>query len=88
MLMACCVIILCWCALCSFICLTQDEGIWVPDEEAQEQRVALSSITQVLDHAYGQRQDREHNPHGEHAHDVWHVLDPLPESVIRGRRRT
>lgn len=58
----------------------------MPDEDAAEQRVALSSISRVLDTAYGQRQDREHNPHGEHAHDVWQVLVPLPDSVIRGRR--
>jgi hypothetical protein len=35
--------------------------------------VALSQVLRTVDAAYGQRQDKHHNPHGEHAHDVWQV---------------
>jgi 2-hydroxychromene-2-carboxylate isomerase len=33
-------------------------------------------------------QDKEHNPHGEHAHDVWEVLVPLSPGVWRGGSRS
>lgn len=68
----------CWYAV------AQDEGVWVVDEDADEQQVAWTSVLQIVDHVYGQRQDQEHNPHGEHAHDVWQVMITIPEEVYRG----
>jgi hypothetical protein len=58
--------------------LQEDEGVWVPEAEDAEQpehqqQVALDRVLRIIETAYGQRQDKEHNPHGEHAHDVWQV---------------
>lgn len=45
------------------------------DAEAPEQQevVPLERVKRIVETVYGQRQDKEHNPHGEHAHDVWQV---------------
>eukprot|EP00878_Enallax_costatus_P005716 GHUV01005994.1.p3 GENE.GHUV01005994.1~~GHUV01005994.1.p3 ORF type:complete len:155 (+),score=44.56 GHUV01005994.1:168-632(+) len=64
--------------------IEEDEGVWVPDEEYEEQQIGVGSVLQIVDHVYGQRQDKEHNPHGEHAHDVWQVMVPIPDEVYRG----
>jgi hypothetical protein len=52
--------------------------VWVPesdDAESPEQQevVPLDRVKRIVETVYGQRQDKEHNPHGEHAHDVWQV---------------
>ena len=52
--------------------------MWVPEAEdaespEQQQSVPLDRVLRIVESAYGQRQDKEHNPHGEHAHDVWQV---------------
>lgn len=52
--------------------------MWVPEAEdaespEQQQAVPLDRVLRIVESAYGQRQDKEHNPHGEHAHDVWQV---------------
>jgi len=64
----------------------EDDGMWVLDEQYDAPvPVLLSSLERVVEADYGQRQDTGHgNPHGEHAHDVWQVSEPLPPSVLRG----
>jgi hypothetical protein len=62
---------------------TQADGVWVPEESAAEEAVPLERVLRVVEHVYGQRQDVLHNPHGEHAHDVWQVLVPLSPAVLR-----
>lgn len=52
--------------------------MWVPEAEdaeapEQQERVPLGRVQRIVETVYGQRQDKEHNPHGEHAHDVWQV---------------
>ncbi|KAF6250392.1 hypothetical protein COO60DRAFT_1575115 [Scenedesmus sp. NREL 46B-D3] len=59
-------------------------GIWVTDDAAEEQEVPASNVLQLVEHVYSQMQDTEHNPHGEHAHDVWQVIGTLPATVFRG----
>jgi hypothetical protein len=65
----------------------QDSGLWVEDDDDGSSAptssssspsspgprpVPLSAVRAVLRGAsLEQRQDLEHNPHGEHAHDVW-----------------
>jgi len=69
--------------------IEEDEGMWVPesdDSEAPEQQevVPLERVKRIVETVYGQRQDKDHNPHGEHAHDVWQVVVPLSPGVYRG----
>eukprot|EP00775_Hariotina_reticulata_P012945 gene12945-13073_t len=71
--------------LCPLI--EEDDGVWMADEEVAEQQVPFNSVIRVLDHTFGQRQDKENNPHGEHAHDVWQLLAPVSQSVYRGSSR-
>jgi hypothetical protein len=67
----------------SHVCLLvlqEDEDVWVPEAEDaeqpdQQQQVTIDRVLRIVETAYGQRQDKEHNPHGEHAHDVWQVSD-------------
>lgn len=73
--------------LTQFCHILQSEGVWVPDDASEEQ-VGISSVMQIVDHVYGQRQDQEHNPHGEHAHDVWQVMVPIPDEVYKGNARS
>lgn len=52
--------------------------MWVPEAEDaeapdQQEQVPLDRVLRIVETVYGQRQDKEHNPHGEHAHDVWQV---------------
>jgi hypothetical protein len=59
-------------------CVQEDEGVWVPEAEDaeapdQQEQVPLDRVLRIVETVYGQRQDKEHNPHGEHAHDVWQV---------------
>jgi len=75
-----------------FLLVQEDEGVWVPEAEdaespEQQQEVPLDRVLRIVESAYGQRQDKEHNPHGEHAHDVWQVCErgPLPVCVWGGR---
>lgn len=63
--------------------------MWVPegddaDDPERQRSVRLAALRRVVDAAFGQRQDKAHNPHGEHAHDVWQLLEPLPAAVYRG----
>lgn len=76
-----------------FLLVQEDEGVWVPEAEdaespEEQQQVPLERVLRIVESAYGQRQDKEHNPHGEHAHDVWQVCErePLAVSVLGGRR--
>jgi len=71
----------------------EDEGVWVPEAEDaespdQQQQVPLDRVLRIVESAYGQRQDKEHNPHGEHAHDVWQILVPLSPETFRGTHST
>lgn len=59
-------------------------GIWVADDAAEEQEVPAGNVLQIVEHVFSQMQDTEHNPHGEHAHDVWQVIGPLPARVFTG----
>ncbi|WIA11980.1 hypothetical protein OEZ85_012061 [Tetradesmus obliquus] len=59
-------------------------GIWVADDAADEQEVPVINVLQIVEHVFSQMQDTEHNPHGEHAHDVWQVIGPLPARVFKG----
>lgn len=60
---------------------------WVVDDAAAPTTVPAASILRTLDHEYSQRQDRSSNPHGEHAHDVYKILDELGGGVYRGPRQ-
>lgn len=68
--------------------LQEDEGVWVPEAEdaespEQQEVVPLGRVMRIVETVYGQRQDKEHNPHGEHAHDVWQV-GRQPGRVVTG----
>jgi hypothetical protein len=63
-------------------------GIWVADDAAEEQQVPAGNVLQIVEHVFSQVQDTEHNPHGEHAHDVWQVMVPLPPRVFRGAAKS
>jgi hypothetical protein len=58
-------------------------GVWVADD-AEEQEVPAGNVLQIVEHVFSQMQDAEHNPHGEHAHDVWQLTIQLPPRVFRG----
>lgn len=46
--------------------------MWVVDDSCSTaSRVSVSQVLRVVDAELGQRQDRDHNPHGEHCHDIW-----------------
>lgn len=62
----------------------EDQDVWVIDDNTQETLVPAANVIKVVEHQYSQMQDTEHNPHGEHAHDVWQVLCPLSPEVFRG----
>eukprot|EP00879_Flechtneria_rotunda_P000330 GHRR01000421.1.p1 GENE.GHRR01000421.1~~GHRR01000421.1.p1 ORF type:complete len:199 (+),score=48.78 GHRR01000421.1:71-598(+) len=64
----------------------EDEGGWVLEEQVYMQEVLGEQVQQTVEHSYGQRQDKEGNPHGEHAHDVWQMLCPLPPNIISSQR--
>ena len=57
-----------------------DEGLWVyEDEAAPPADVQLHDVVRVVEHTPFQRMvaDRVHNPHGEHAEDVFELLADL-----------
>lgn len=61
--------------------------MWVPEAGELELRpvtLQLGAVVRTIDAAFGQRQDKEGNPHGEHAHDAWQILQPLSAAVWRG----
>lgn len=67
----------------------EDEGVWVPESEdaespEQQEQVPLDRVLRMVETAYGQRQDKEHNPHGEHAHDVWQVSNCTAWPLLLG----
>ncbi|KAG2493332.1 hypothetical protein HYH03_008467 [Edaphochlamys debaryana] len=62
------------------------EEEWVESHDARLQELPPSAIRRVLDFDLSQRQDRESNPHGEHAHDVYRLLNPPSQGVYRGPR--
>ncbi|MEW5309251.1 MAG: hypothetical protein WDW38_001150 [Sanguina aurantia] len=52
--------------------------LWVASHDKPPAILAASQICRVLESSYSQRQDRgPSNPHGEHAHDVYEILDQL-----------
>jgi hypothetical protein len=64
--------------------LGQDEqdtrdGVTTWVEAGQQHNVPIDAIVRVLQADFSQRMDadRVSNPHGEHAHDVWEILDPV-----------
>lgn len=64
----------------------EEEGVWVADETCPApQLVPSSCLVTVVAAELGQRQDRgPSNPHGEHAHDIWQVSQPLHLEIYRG----
>lgn len=75
------------------VCLRQeDEGVWVPEADSgespeQQEQVPADRVLRIVETVYGQRQDKEHNPHGEHAHDVWQVGGARRQATTWGRGR-
>lgn len=62
-------------------------SLWlVEDHSGTTQRIATSSVVQVVNADYGQRidPDRVSNPHGEHAEEIWQLLAEVPPHVYRG----
>lgn len=63
--------------------------MWVPEADRgespeQQEQVPADRVLRIIETVYGQRQDKEHNPHGEHAHDVWQV-GPADKQQYGGR---
>ncbi|KAG2440910.1 hypothetical protein HXX76_003763 [Chlamydomonas incerta] len=63
-----------------------DEEWWAESHDAQPQVLPAACVVRVLEVEFSQRQDREGNPHGEHAHDVYRLLSPATPGVYRGPR--
>lgn len=66
--------------------------MWVPEADdaespEQQEQVPLDRVLRIVETVYGQRQDKEHNPHGEHAHDVWQVRGAGLTTENRLRKR-
>ena len=64
-------------------CEDASAGLWV--EGGQSYSVQASAVQRVLEYDYGQRmeQDRVANPHGEHAEEIWQLLEAVPEEAVR-----
>lgn len=70
------------------LCWPQEEGVWVVDDSCSTaSRVSLSQVLRVVDAELGQRQDRDHNPHGEHCHDIWQASAGHMGVEGRGKRQ-
>ncbi|KAG2450544.1 hypothetical protein HYH02_005045 [Chlamydomonas schloesseri] len=61
-----------------------DEEWWAESHDAQPQVLPAACVVRILEVEFSQRQDREGNPHGEHAHDVYRLLSPAAPDVYRG----
>lgn len=60
----------------------QEPGLWVVDELRQAITVQRHTVKFVVQHDFSQEQVRgPSNPHGEHARDVFRILE-LPTQVI------
>lgn len=57
------------------------------DEDERPASVPLRDVLSVLPADLSQRQDRRSNPHGEHAHDVWTLLEAPSPAVLRASPR-
>ncbi|PNH01726.1 hypothetical protein TSOC_012377 [Tetrabaena socialis] len=64
----------------------EDEEFWVESSNGPMAVVAAGSVRRMLECEFSQRQDRDGNPHGEHAHDVYRLLQPPSPGVYRGPR--
>lgn len=64
--------------------LEEEDDVWVEPHEGQAVAVAPGALLRVMESDLSQRQDRESNPHGEHAHDVYRLLAPPSGAVYRG----
>jgi hypothetical protein len=66
-----------------------EEGLWLQPPAPLTLRLPAAAVLAILDADYGQRQDERgvHNPHGEHAHDVWALRAPPASARVFGRRR-
>lgn len=62
-------------------CAVQSDGIWVLDSGSPSESIPSLDVISCIDHDYAQRieQDRISNPHGEHAEEVWEILESLPD---------
>jgi hypothetical protein len=67
----------------------EEEGLWLQPPAPLTLRLPAAAVLSILDADYGQRQDERgvHNPHGEHAHDVWALRAPPASTRVFGRRR-
>ncbi|PNW80635.1 hypothetical protein CHLRE_07g325714v5 [Chlamydomonas reinhardtii] len=63
-----------------------DEEWWAESHDTQPQVLPAACVVRVLEVEFSQRQDREGNPHGEHAHDVYRLLSPATPGLYRGPR--
>ncbi|KAK3251174.1 hypothetical protein CYMTET_39479 [Cymbomonas tetramitiformis] len=64
----------------------EDSGLWLESYEATHQySVTLDQVRLLEQVTYSQRMspDRISNPHGEHAEDVWEIMDALSELCMR-----
>ncbi|CAG9465136.1 unnamed protein product [Pedinophyceae sp. YPF-701] len=71
--------------------LVEDEeepGVWVPQKSVEPATVPLRNVLEVVQHEYSQRQEKENNPHSEHAEDVFTVQETgLRSDVLAALRR-
>ncbi|GLC32960.1 hypothetical protein PLESTB_000386100 [Pleodorina starrii] len=63
-----------------------EEEVWVESHDVSAVEVPEGSVVRILSYDFSQRQDKEGNPHGEHAHDVYTLLDHPSADVYRGPR--
>lgn len=50
----------------------------------RECQVQLNAVKAVIECDYAQRQvDRRHNPHGEHAEEIYTILRPIPQELLQ-----
>jgi hypothetical protein len=64
---------------------TYGARFWTPS--GMQHTVPVTCVFQKFDALYSQRmdQDRVSNPHGEHAHEVWEILEPITIDRTEGR---
>lgn len=58
--------------------------MWVQAASGEEVSLPAASVLRVLDYDFSQRQDRENNPHGEHAHDIYTIVGYVADGDVWG----
>lgn len=74
-----------WCEVC-VLWRVKEQGLWVLDSETEPEQVAKQRLIRSVEHDYRQRmeEDRVKNPHGEHAEEIWEILESIPTSIYKG----